>query len=248
MKKIRALIVEDEKSTRAVLVELINQFCPKLEIVGEATSVKNAIDLIDSCNPELVFLDIKMGDGTGFEVLEQIAPINFEIIFTTAYEDYALKAIKYSCLDYLIKPIDINELTLAVNKVKIKVPKSSSNKNATNFINEFDKSRPFDRIGLPTKDGVKYVETANIIYCKADGPYTHIYFNDNNKILISKTLKHFESLLSSESFKRSHRSFIVNIKYIERYERVDGGCLVLKNGKVIPISRRLKASLLENLR
>lgn len=246
MRKIRTLIVEDEHRTRIVLVELITMFCPTIEIIGEADNVAQAVIFIEQHKPELIFLDIKLGDGTGFDVLKNCKTVNFDVIFTTAYENYALKAIKHSCIDYLMKPIDINELKVAVSKIKPLI--NHEIKKGDVFIQKFDERKPFERIGLPTKEGIQYIETDKIVFFQADGPYTHIHFADNGKTLISKTLKYFSEMLDENVFKRTHRSFIVNTKYIERYERIDGGCLVLKSGKVIPISRRLKSNLLDNLK
>lgn len=244
MKKIRTVVIEDEKNTRAVLIELIRQFCPELEVIGEASSVIQAITLIKEVEPELVFLDIKLGEETGFDVLSNSNSVSFETIFTTAYENFALKAIKHRCIDYLMKPIDINELMEAVSKVK----KSKDNDDDKNIIKGSYTQKNTERIGLPAKDGIKYIETKTITFLKADGPYTHIYFSNKKPELISKTLKYFERILDEGAFKRTHRSFMVNINHIERYEKIDGGCLILKNGKVVPISRRLKTDLLEYLK
>jgi two-component system LytT family response regulator len=249
-KRIKTLIIEDEKGAREFLVQLINEMYPELELLAAVDSVKDGVAAVDNYSPELIFLDIQLGDELGFELLEKVSPVNFSVIFTTAYDQYALKAIKYACLDYLLKPLDTNELRVAVNKVlQQREQQDSVSHSATNRFIENYRHTPFEKIGLHTLEGTEFIPLADILYCKADGPYTFIYLTNGKKHHISETLKSFHERVASEKFRRSHRSYVVNLDHIHHFEKGKNGCLVLSDDKktTIPVSRRMKEEFFTDL-
>lgn len=245
---IKAVIVDDEIAGAEVLDYLVKQYCPDIEIVSIQNSVETAIDAINKLQPDLVFLDIEMPTGTGFDVIKKTSELNYVTIFITAYENYAIKAFKTNALDYLLKPIDIEELINAVDKVRKKI--NSSKNLITNNLEEviFNSLNSNNkRLAVSTFDGVIMIDTNDVIYLEADSNYTNVYMKDNKKILISKTLKYFEDSLPKASFFRVHKTFIININTIVKYLNSDGGYIILSNNSKIPISRSKKAELMEKL-
>jgi len=186
---IKSVIIDDEKKGRETLKNMLAKYCNNVEVVDEANSAKNGKEIIENHNPDLVFLDIQMPHGTGFDMLEDVEEVNFEVIFTTAYDQYAIKAIKFAALDYLLKPIDIDELKNAVDRVKNKLASVDTNKNFEIFLQNLKGINK--KIALPTAEGVSFIETKKIIRCEADGNYTCFFLANENKILVSKTLKEF---------------------------------------------------------
>jgi len=253
---IRTVIIDDEAKSRKLLKNLLSTYCDNVEIEGEADAVKSALNIIKEKKPDLVFLDIVLRNETGFDILRQVEPINFEIIFTTAHNEYAIKAIRVSALDYLLKPLNIDELTRAVEKVRGKMESKSSdysNEPLLNFIeNQKSLNKNVHKIGVPTLDGLDFIQIENIIYCKADGNYTHITLRDK-EILVTRTLKEFEELLADYNFLRVHRSFLINLDHISKYNRThrlpdvegDGGSVTLSNNIEIPVSREKRKVLLD---
>ncbi len=240
-RKITTLIVDDEENSRFTLSEMLRMFCPEVEVVGEADGVESAIAQTKKLNFDVVFLDIQMMDGTGFDFLKQISPVEFDVIFITAYDQFAIQAIKYSALDYLLKPVDADELIEAVNKVKKRDPKD---RNQYDVLLENIQNKEKQKIVLSTTEGIHIIQVDNIIRCEADDYYTRIFLNDKRMIMISKTLKNTEELLSGKSFVRSHKSHLVNLQFVKKYVKSDGGYLELKDGTIIPVSRRKKELIL----
>lgn len=239
--KLNAIIVEDEETSRDILKNYLQKYCPNVNILGEAANVDEALVLIRNNDLDLVFLDVEMPYGNAFDLLEKVGDINFETIFVTAYNHYAIEALNAHASYYLMKPISIDELIKAVDyvtEVRIKedalqdeilVPK-------TKTVN--------GKITIPQLDGFEIINTSDILYCKADNNYTEIYLNNNKKKLVSKTLKYFEDALTDASFARVHKSYLVNVNEVVKYVKGKGGSLVLSNGKQIIVSASKKSQLL----
>lgn len=244
---IKAIIIDDEPYCCETLEAMIGKFCPELTVAAILHSGVDALEVFDQFTPQLVFLDIEMPHMTGFEFLERVPCINFAVIFTTSYDQYAMKAIRISALDYLLKPIDRVELIQAVAKV------SKSLQNPTPMQLELLRRSslpltPIRIIALPTLQGLEMVEIDTIVSCSSDGNYTHFHLKDKRKLTVSRTLKEVEDLLSDHPFVRVHQSFFVNINEIRKYFRGDGGYLVMSDGMNIDVSRSRKDILLEKLR
>lgn len=245
---IRTVIIEDEKKSREVLMSLVEKNCPELQLIGTAESVEQAVELIRKEKPELVFMDIQLADGTGFDILQQVQGINFDLVFATAFDQYAIKAIKYSAIDYLLKPIDGDELKLAVKKIFEKRSNSSNVENLKFLINNLKKSDDeFSRITLPTGNAYEIVNIKDIIRCEASESYTYFFLTGKRKFLVTAGLKHYEDILPSESFIRVHHHHLVNMDHVIRYLKVDGGYAVMSDDSKIEISRRKREAFLDRL-
>ena len=240
-RKITTLIVDDEENSRFTLSEMLRIFCPEVEVVGEADGVESTIQQTKKLKFDVVFLDIQMMDGTGFDFLKQLNPINFDVIFITAYDQFAIQAIKYSALDYLLKPVDAEELMEAVNKVK---KREHRGQDQLDVLLDNLQNKEKQKIVLSTTEGIHIIQVDNIVRCEADDYYTRIFLNDKRMIMVSKTLKNTEKLLSGKSFVRSHKSHLVNLQFVKKYVKSDGGYLELKDGTIIPVSRRKKELIL----
>jgi two-component system LytT family response regulator len=243
--QLNAVIVDDVKAARESLQSDVNRYCPDVYIAGEATSVVDAVKLIRSVKPELVFLDIQLPDGTGFDVLEMFERVPFRVIFTTASNQHAIKAFKYAALDYLLKPVDPQELKSAVDRA-IRVNNHSS---SIDVLRENVKqgNRSHKKLALHSLDKIVVVDVKDIIRCESDVNYTRFFISDGQKIMVTRTLKEFEDLLSEHGFARIHQSHLVNAEYIKEFIKADGGHLVLKDGSEIPVSTRKRAYVMELL-
>ena len=248
---IKAVIIEDEKKSAEVLSQLLQKNCPDISILGKAENVKEGIDLVSKLHPELIFLDVMMPDGSGFDVLEKLSDLKFEVIFTTATDKFAVKAIKYSALDYLLKPIDAGELKNAVQKV-IDRKKSSSGTNEENLRSLLENVRQnesqFSKITLPTGHAYEVVLIKDIIRCEANDNYTHVYLAGGKKFLVSGTLKHYEDLLPASDFIRVHHSHLINMNHMLRFLKEDGGYAVMSDGSKVEVSRRKREDFLNKLK
>ena len=239
--KLNAIIVEDEETSREILRNYLKKYCPNVQVLGEASNVEEALILIRNNDLDLVFLDVEMPYGNAFDLLDKVGDINFETVFVTAYNHYAIEALNAHASYYLMKPISIDELIKAVDYVaeikskedalqdQVLVPK-------TNAIN--------GKITIPQQDGFEVINTSDILYCKADDNYTEIHLNNNKKKVVSKTLKYFEDALNETSFTRVHKSYLVNVNEIVKYVKGKGGSVVLSNGKQIMVSASRKSELL----
>lgn len=238
---LRTLIVEDEHASRDILRNYLAKYCPNVEVIGEAVNIDEALLFIRNNKLDMLFLDVEMPYGSGFDLLEKLGNRNFEVVFVTAFNQYAINALNKHASYYLLKPISIDELIKAVDFVtetKIKemelersilIPKS----------NQVDK-----KITIPTQDGFEVLKMKDIIYCKADDNYTELFLENNKKKLVSKTLKYFEDLLRENGFARIHKSFLVNVAYIASYKKGKGGTIYLLNGKELSVSASKKATFL----
>ncbi|MCC7455234.1 MAG: response regulator transcription factor [Crocinitomix sp.] len=235
---IRAIIIDDIAEARAVLKSDLENYCPSIEVVGEAEGVVTGAKCINELKPDLVFLDIQMNDGSGFDLLEILPIKNFKLIFTTASDEYALKAFKFSAVDYLLKPIDPDELMEAVNRVEHQEKASER----ISLLKE-NLNHP-KRIALNTLDKIHIVQVAEIVRCESSVNYTMFYFTDDTKLLVTKTLKEFDQLLSDHDFIRVHQSHLINVKFIKGFTKSDG-YIFLKDGTKIPVSTRKKQVLMD---
>ncbi len=243
---IRCIIIEDEKKSRETLTGLIERYCTGIEIIAQADGYRTGIKAIREHNPDVIFLDIQMPDGSGFKLLEDLKEINFEVIFTTAYDQFAIKAIKYSAIDYLLKPIVPEELTSAVEKVKQKKQKGKINKNINVLSGNLKKSeKESHKIILSTAEKIHIVDTDEILRCQSDNYYTMFYFTNGSRLLISKTLKEHEELLSDHNFVRPHKSHLINLKYLRSFNRNEGGYIVMSDESKIPVSRRKREKIID---
>lgn len=244
---IRTVIIEDEQKSMEVLAALIRRNCPDLDIVATAASVQQGVETIRQHQPALVFLDISMPDGSGFDLLEKVDQ-KFELIFATASDQYAIKAIKFSACDYLLKPIDSDELVAAVEKVRKKQNNLPSMENLRFLVDQLKRSDDnFQKITLPTGNAYEIVNIRDIIRCEADGSYTVFYLSDKRKLLISAGLKHYEELLPEKDFIRVHHHHLINMNHVLRFLKEDGGYAIMSDGSKIEISRRKKESFMERL-
>ena len=243
---LKAVIVEDEKRSRETLSGLLKLYCKNITIVAEADGMKSGIDAIYKHNPDVVFLDIQMPDGSGFNLLESFPEINFDIIFTTAYDQFAIKAIKFSALDYLLKPIFPDDLISAVKKAESKRSMQSTRESIDVLLENMKKPEAEPpKIVLSTSERINVVNIKDIIRCESDNYYTMFYFTDGKKLLISKTLKENEELLSEYNFIRPHKSHLVNVLYIKSFLKQDNGYIMMTDGSKVPVSRRKKEKIVE---
>lgn len=245
---LKAVIVDDELNSRETLRLMIDRYCTGVKVVSMSDSFESALEDIRLFKPDVVFLDIQMPDGNGFKLLEQFDEIDFFVIFTTAYEEYALKAFKYNAIDYLLKPIIANDLINAVDKVNRNLnPNDFNTQSIKSILNELKQQKISKKIVLSTAEGMHIIDTINIIRCESDDYYTKFFFTDGTTMLISKTLKEHEELLSDSDFFRPHKSHLINLKYVKSYIKTDGGSIIMNDGKEIPVSRRKREKILEIL-
>jgi len=235
----KTLIVEDKAYVRKALLNLLELIETDVEVVGECESVKDAVVVANACKPELIFLDINLLDGTAFDFLEQTESLNFKVIFITAYEEYALRALKIGAVDYLLKPVDIEELQVALHKVKdlpVAEQKQQIDRAKAVWNNENSK------LILSLHDSFQVVDLNELMFCESDKGYTSFHCSNGEKYVASKILKEFEERLSKANFTRPHQSYMVNLKFIDKYDK--SGVIYLKNGNKIPVSARKKDAFL----
>ncbi len=239
----RAVVVDDIKKFRDNLIQDLNEFCSDVEVVGTADGVLSAAKTIKTKTPDVVFLDIQINQGTAFDLLELIGDIDFKVIFTTASDEYAIKAFKLSAIDYLLKPIDIDELKSAVDKVK------SVNNDDYQLLkaNIKEEEKSNKRLALHSQDKIEIVEIGSIVRCESNVNYTQFYFADGSKMLVTKTLKEYDRMLTEFGFYRVHQSHLINIDHLKEYVKIDGGYLKMLDGSSVPISTRKKSFVLKLL-
>ncbi|MEY4216631.1 MAG: hypothetical protein RLZZ68_1087 [Bacteroidota bacterium] len=245
----RILIIDDEKRIRDFVKRMVDSFGFDVEVYTDGENVETGLKAIQELKPDIVFLDIQMPDGTGFDLLNQVGEKNFELIFITAFQEYAIMAIKFSALDYILKPIDAEELKTALQNAldTIDFKKEETQYEAlTHNLNTHQKRK----LVLKTQESVHVVDLNEIIRCEADKNYTFFYLNSGKKILVSRTLKDFELLLANHGFFRVQQSHLINLEYIDRYDKSEGGSVIMKDGAAVPLSTAKKEQffqLLENL-
>ena len=243
---IEAVLVDDEMHGLRTLEILLAEYCPEVKVVEKCSSAMKALEAIEKLKPGLVFLDIEMPVMNGFELLEQFDEIPFSVIFTTSYDQYAIKAIRFSALDYLLKPVDPKELITAIRKIK-KQKSAPSNEQLEMLVNQLqNKEGRLTKIAVPTSEGYELIPSDEILYCEASDNYTHLFVKGGAKITASRTLKEMEEQLAAHSnFLRVHHSYIVNLNEVVKYIRGDGGYLVMTNSSTVNVSRSRKETLLK---
>lgn len=250
---ITALLVDDDQHLRTGLKGLLDRYTNDIAIIGEADSVKTGIEAIEKLRPQVIFLDIHLTDGTGFDILERLkqatGKINAHIVFITAHEQYAVKAFKFSALDFLLKPVDFEELQQTIAKIKEAVGKGNSFEHIDLLLENIRKKVDnYKRIALSTSDGIHLFEVSDIIRCEAKINYTQFYIKNHKPILISRTLKEYEELLAEHGFERIHQSHLINLSYLKSYIKNDGGYVVMADNTNIPIAQSKKEKLQELIR
>ena len=243
----KAIIVEDETRSRTVLTKLIDKYCPEVSVVAAADSVKSGVTEIETHKPNLVFLDVQLTDGTGFDILSQIDVNGIAVIFTTAFDQYALKAFRFSAIDYLLKPIDIEELKSAVGKVTRSFDQDLSTQKLEHLLSNLRRDPHADPIMLiSTADSVEFIDIRDIVRCEADGAYCTVFLRDGQKHVASKVIKEFELLLDGYGFFRVHQSHLVNLRELSKYSRADNQ-LILRDGSRIQLARSRKENFFKEL-
>jgi two-component system LytT family response regulator len=244
---IKAIIIEDEQHNRENLVQMIAGHCPEIEIIAVCSSACEGRESIFAQHPDLIFLDIEMPGENGFSMLENLPRIDFEVIFVTAYNQYGIKAIKFSALDYILKPVDKNDLIAAVEKTKKKILQKQENLRLQNLLENNRRSNTDKIIALSLSDKLEFIEVSSIIRCESDSNYTIFYLKNGEKLLVSKTLKEYDELLTPYGFLRIHQSHLINLKEIKSFIKSDGGYIKMKDGSSVSISRQRRESVLKIL-
>jgi two-component system LytT family response regulator len=239
--KLKTIIIDDEQNAVDFIFSIIGEYCPGLKVIGKAFNVVEGVEKIKELKPDLVFLDVEMPNGTGFDLLTHFPEKDFDVVFITAFNHYAIKAIKFSAVDYILKPININEFIEAVDRVikKRSVNSLSGNESIKILMENLRSSYP-TRLAIPTADGMEYLNPKDIMRIEADRSYSWFHLTGSRKILVSKHLKEFQELLNDRYFFRSHNSHLLNLKYVRKYVRRDGGYIEMQDGSQIPISRTRK--------
>jgi two-component system LytT family response regulator len=243
---IKAIIIDDEKHCVETLDLILKECCPQVELLHTCRSAKEGLEAINRYNPDLIFLDIEMPSMNGFEMLEQFSEIPFAVIFTTSYDQYAIKAIRFSALDYLLKPVDEKELINAVKKVQEQrhLPVAEQFKMLLKQVH--DKNSRFNKIAVPTSEGFELIAADEVVYCEANDNYTHLFLKNKTRIIACRVLKEMEEQLTDfHFFVRVHHSYMVNLNEVMKYIRGEGGYLVMSDGSTVNVSRSRKESLLK---
>jgi two-component system LytT family response regulator len=243
---IQTVIIEDEENSVRVINDLLQHYAPEFEMAGVAGTVEKSVHLIESKAPQLVFLDVQIADGTGFDVLKKLSPCNFELIFTTAYNNYAVEAFRHSAIDYLLKPLSIEEFEQAIEKVKRKIQEKNNHLDIDRLLSYIGRQQDNEtRISIATINGFEFRDFSDIIWCSSEGAYTVFYFADKTKLISSRNLGSYENILCSHNFCRIHHSSVINIRFIKSYIKGKGGYVVMKDGTELEISQRRKADFLK---
>jgi two-component system, LytTR family, response regulator len=247
---LRAIIIDDVDTIRHKNKLLIQQHCPNVTIIAEANNMATGVKAIKQYVPDLVFLDVEMPDGTGFDLLQKLVPITFKVIFITGFEDFAVKAFRFSAIDYLLKPIDSTDLVNAVNKAEEVVNKDTLELKFSTLFSNIERPKNLQKLVLKTAEKVYSINVQDIVHCEADKNYTTFNFVNAPKIIVSTTLKEYETLLVPHGFFRSHQSHLINMLYFDHFIKADSGTIVLKNNVTIPLSVRRRdefIALIDNL-
>lgn len=244
---INVVIADDEARSVENLALLLQDFCPSVNLMGKASTIEDTERLIGELKPDLVFLDIQMGSRTIFELLNKLQEINFEIIFITAFENYAIQAFKYMAIDYLLKPVDIKELIASIERAKKNLKKRNFAAHYKNYISTTEREFKPQKISLPTSTGYRFLEIDSIICCIANGSYSEVIMEDGTKMMVSKNLKYHEDLLKDFQFFRVHKSSLINLRKVKSLNRTDGGFIEMNNGDQIYYSKYKRNQLIELL-
>ncbi|MGQ8337403.1 LytR/AlgR family response regulator transcription factor [Sunxiuqinia sp. A32] len=244
---IKSIIVDDEPKSRSNLRDLLSEYCKQVQIVGEAASAIEALKLVKQVNPDIVFLDIEMPGGSGFDLLKSLNDQQFEVVFVTAFDKYGIQAVKFCAIDYLLKPIDIFELSKAVEKASIQINRKKENQRLAELVANIDRPDEEKRLALPLADKIEFVVINHIVRIEADGNYTRIFIEGSKEYLVCKTLKEYHEILEPYGFIRTHQSHLINCRKISAYVKTDGGYILLDGGGNVPISRQKKEEVLKKI-
>ena len=248
MKKIKTVIIDDNQHAILGLKEDIGRWFPGLEIVGEADGVVAGAKILRQLKPDLLLLDIQMGDGTGFDLLEIVPDLNFQLIFTTAHDEHALRAFRFAAVDYLLKPIDPDELKTAIEKAKKNIGAAASHPDQLPVLQEhFQASPKAETIAFHTAEKIQIAKLNDIFRLEASGNYTQVFFRNHEKLLLTKTLKEFSQLLERAGFLRVHQSHLINMDFIKEFVKTDGGYIVMTDGEKVPVSVRKRAAVVAKI-
>ncbi len=245
---LKVVIIDDELNAREVIASIIKKHCAHVNIVADADSVQSGISIIEQHKPDIVFLDIHMHDGSGFDLLRKLKSIDFKIIFITAFEEYAVKAFKFSALDYLLKPVEAEDLVTAIKKAEELIQQQDIYDNLEAFkSNYFSKNKESKKLILKTLDSVYVINFTDIVRCESDGCYTKFFLNNSQKIMVSTILKEYDEMLTEYGFFRIHQSHLINLDYFMQFKKNDGGFVIMKDGTHVPVSSRKKELLMQVL-
>jgi two-component system LytT family response regulator len=246
--KIKSIIVDDESKSRNNLKQLLSEYCPAVEVIAEADSAANALILIAEHQPDLLFLDIEMGELSGFDLLKLLnGKQTFELIFVTAYDNYGIQAVKACAIDYLLKPINILELSNAVDQAIKQIGPKRENERLKELVANIDRKDDEQKIAVPLADKIEFIAVSKIVRLEAEGNYTHFYLDGQKHYLVCKTLKEYQELLESHQFIRSHQSHLINYRKIAAYVKTDGGYIAMEDGSRVPISRQKREEVLAKI-
>lgn len=241
---LRAVIIDDIDAIRNKNISLIKQYCPNVTIMAEANDVKSGVEIIQKFLPDLVFLDVEMPDGTGFDLLQQLKPINFKVIFVTGFQDFAIRAFRFSAIDYLLKPIDPEDLVEAVKKAEESINKEMLDLKFNSLFTNIEKPKNLQKLVLKTADKLYSVNIEDIVHCESEKNYTTFYLISGLKLVVSTTLKDYETMLSPLGFFRTHQSHLINMIYFDHFIKADGGTIMMKNKASVPLATRKKEEFL----
>lgn len=242
---LKAILIDDELKSRSNLRQLLVEYCTNVEIIAEAGSAVEALKLIKEVNPDLLFLDIEMGEVSGFDLLKLLnGQQKFEVIFVTAFDKYGIQAVKACAIDYLLKPINILELSNAVEKAVMQINPKKENERLKELVANLDRGDDEQRIAIPLSDKIEFLAISKIIRLEAEGNYTHIYLDNKKQYLVCKTLKEYQDLLENHNFIRTHQSHLINFRKLSAYVKTDGGYVAMEDGSQVPISRQKKDEVL----
>lgn len=247
---LRAIVIDDIENIRKKNVAIIKEYCPNIAVIAEADGVESGMKIIRQLLPDLVFLDVEMMDGTGFDMLKQLMPINFKVIFITGHEDFAIRAFRFSAIDYLLKPLDPTDLVEAVKKAEQALSKDILELKLNNLLSNIERPRDLQKIILKTFEKMYSVNVQDIIRCESYKNYTTFHLLDGQKLVVSTTLKEYETMLLPFGFFKVHQSHLINMIYFDHYLKADGGSIVMKDKSKVPLATRKKEeflALFENL-
>jgi len=243
---IKTIVIDDELKARETILNMLATYCTDVKVIATADSVKEGVKVLKSHQPDLVLLDIKMADGTGFDLLRKLKNIDFLVIFITAFEEFAIRAIKFSAIDYILKPLDPDELVNAVHKAKGVLNKDNMSVKLEALYENLDMlGSNTKKIVLKTTDSVHIVNLRDIVRCESEKNYTHFFTVENEKITVSKTLKEYNELLNDYKFYRVHQSHLINLAHVKRYDKKEGGFLIMDDNSSVPVSFRKKEDLMK---
>lgn len=242
----KVVVIDDEDRSRQTIVQLLNKYCPEVTIVCECNSAQDAFVQINLTRPDLIFLDVQMPNASGFDLLKKFPSVDFEVVFVTAYNQYALQAIKICALDYLLKPVQIDELIQAVEKAGKRISERDSSKKISQLLNNLvNKNIYTAKIALPSGSGLDFVPISKIVRCEADGSYTHIYLDNGQRFTTTRSLREYEEMLPETQFFRPHNSHIINMEHILKYQKGEGGTVIMSDKSTVDIAKRRKKEFLE---